>query len=557
MASSREPLNIEGETLWPVSALSVPPWMEDDSDLDFNEIAQLEAVQLFVERATLARPDFRLTPENAALVAKICWRLDGIPLAIELAAARIKVLPLPQILDRLDDRFRLLTGGSRTALPRQQTLGALIGWSYDLLSEPERVLLRRLAVFSAGRTLEMVEEVCSGDGIEKADVFDLLCSLTDKSLLMTEPGPHGENRYTMLESIWDYADEKLVQQDEKARYERKHLDFFVALAEKAELDLCGPGQKVWMEKLSAEHHNLNRAIRTSLENPATLELGLRLAGAISRYWEIRSYLSEGYEQTVDLLARGGEAIPAPVRAKAELGAATLSWCQDRNDDAVRHFQAALRLYQDLGRRDMIGMIEVYLASTERNEGNFLKAREHIKRARVIADELSSERLKALTIYGMAGLSDAELDLAKSRQFKEEAIHMYEALGDRWVACLLKAGLAKVCILQKDYPVARQLIVDVLAISREYGSKWSVPSAIEILAEICIAQGQETKAVRLFGAAASQREALALSFSATDRKTYQDAMDLLHQRVPDLLFQEEWEKGKALSFQAAVILAIEA
>ena len=557
MASSREPLNIEGETLWPVSALSVPPWMGDEADLDFNEIAQLEAVQLFVERATLARPDFRLTPENAALVAKICWRLDGIPLAIELAAARIKVLPLPQILDRLDDRFRLLTGGSRTALPRQQTLGALIGWSYDLLSEPERVLLRRLAVFSAGRTLEMVEEVCSGDGIERADVFDLLFSLTEKSLLMTEPGPNGENRYTMLESIWDYADEKLAQAGEKERYERKHLDFFVALGEKAELELYGPEQKVWMEKLSAEHYNLNRAVRTSLKNPTTIELGLRLAGAISRYWEIRSYLSEGYEQLVDLLTRGGDSIPAPIRAKAELGAGTLSWCQDRNVDAVRHYHEALRLYEGLGMGNHIGIIEVYLASTERNEGNYAKAREHLKRAQVLADELSSERLKALVLYGKAGFADAELDLAESRAFKEEAIRMYESLGDRWTACLLKAGLAKVCILQKDYPVARHLIVEVLAVSREFGSKWSVPSALEILADICIAQGQETKAVRLYGAAAAQREALALRFSATDRKSHQSAMELLHQRVPELLFQEEWETGKALSFQAAVILAIEA
>jgi predicted ATPase/class 3 adenylate cyclase len=556
MASSREPLNVQGETLWPVSALAVPNWSGSEPDLAFQEIAQLEAVHLFVERASLARPDFTLTKENANLVAKICWRLDGLPLALELAAARIKVLPLGQILERLDNRFRLLTGGSRTALPRQQTLGALIDWSYDLLAEPERILLRRLAVFVAGRTLEMVEKVCSGDGIEQAQVFDLLCSLTEKSLLMTEPGAVGENRYTMLESIWDYADDKLQQHGEKERYYQKHLDFFVSFAEKAEPKLFGADQKIWLEKLSVENHNLNRALQTSLVKPETVGLGLRLAGALSRYWEIRSYLTEGYDQFVELLRRVDDSIPAEVIAKVELGAATVSWCQDRNDDATLHFERASRLYESMGVLEQVGVIEGYLGSAQRNEGNYPRARAHFERTEALAKSLSSERLRALAIYGFSGLFDPKDNLSESRAMKEEAIRIYESFGDQWVAGLMKGGLAEICLLQGDYAEARRLIVDVLTISREFGSKWSVPYAIEWLANICAVEGQGPKAVRLYGAASTQREAMALRFSPAQRNFFQHSMEMLHERVPEPIFKEEWEKGKALSFQAAIILAVE-
>ena len=381
LASSREPLSIAGETIWAVPSLTVPESYRSVEEADFDTLAQLEAVQLFVERAAAVRPDFALTQDNARLIAKLCWRLDGIPLAIELAAARVKVLTLAQILTRLDDRFRLLSGGSRTALPRQQTLGALIDWSYDLLSEPERILLRRLAVFVAGRTLEMAEEVCSGDGLDRRDIFDLLCALVDKSLAMIEPGPDGEPRYTMLESVWDYADEKLIQHGETARYRSRHLDYFTRFAEEAEPGLAGPEQKTWLDRLSTEHYNFNFALRWSVENPEGVERGLRLAGALIRYWEVRSYLNEGREQFEELLARADASVPPAVRAKAELGAGRLSWCQDRDSDAMRHYLESKRLYEELGMAAEVGLLHAFLGFTERNEGNNADARAGPLRAR--------------------------------------------------------------------------------------------------------------------------------------------------------------------------------
>ena len=291
------------------------------------------------------------------------------------------MLSLEQILARLDDRFHLLSGGSRAALPRQQTLGALIDWSYDLLSEPERMLLRRLTVFVAGRTLDMAEEVCAGDGLEKNEVFDLLSALVEKSLLMVESGANGESRYTMLESVWDYGDEKLAQHHETARYRQKHLDFFVRLAEAAEPALFNAEQKVWLEKLSLEHYNLNMALRFSLESSETREPGLRLAGALTRYWEVRNYLAEGFEQFQTLLARADDAVAPAVRAKAALGAARLSWCQDRDADALRYYREAQSLYQNLGLEEQVGVIEAHIGFTERNEGNNPAARAHFERAK--------------------------------------------------------------------------------------------------------------------------------------------------------------------------------
>jgi predicted ATPase/class 3 adenylate cyclase len=555
ITSSREALNIEGETIWALSPLSMPDFRRDEPLLDADQIAQLEAVQLFVERAAAVKPDFKLTSENAALVARICWRLDGLPLAIELAAARAKLLPLAQILERLDDRFRLLTGGSRSALPRQQTLGALIDWSYDLLSEPERILLRRLSVFVAGRTLEMAEAVCAVDGLERRDVFDLLCSLADKSLLVVETQPNGETRYTMLESIWDYADDKLMQCDEGPRFYRRHLEFFVAFSEKAEPHLFGPDQKVWLDRLASEHLNFNRALHTSVQDSATIELGLRIAGALTRYWEVRSYLTEGYERFQELLARADESISPLVRAKAELGAARLSWAQDRDQEAMKHYRAAQTLYESLDMKADVALMEAYLGYTERNEGNNEGAKIHFEKARALGEKIDSERVLATTLNGMGSVLAAEGDFAQARILKERSIQAYQKLGDRWPLSFVTGSLGKTCFLAGDLKASRQYITEALAITRDLGNNWSVPYAIEAIADISAQENEAAKAVRLYGAASAHRESLALAFSPTEQVTYREAMDRLHQVIPVEQFQEEWEKGKALGFQAAVDLAL--
>ncbi len=554
IASSREPLSIEGEVIWSVSALAVPDFGRSGGTLELDRLGDFEAVQLFVERAAAIHPGFALTPENAALVARICWRLDGIPLALELAAARVKVLPLPQILTRLDDRFRLLTGGSRTALPRQQTLGALIDWSYDLLSEPERILLRRLAVFVVGRTLEMAEAVCAGDGIASAEVFDLLYSLVEKSLVMVETGPAGETRYTMLESIYDYAEEKLNQHGETAAYRRKHLEFFVRFAEEIEPHLFGPDQKVWLEKLSVEHPNLDLALRTSLGSQETIGLGLRLAGALTRYWEVRSYLTEGSGQFQALLARMDDSVELEVQAKAELGAGRMSWAQDRDIEALKHCRAAQRLYESVGKIDQAALIEAFIGFVEANEGNNSAARQHFERAQKMGEELNLERVKAMSLHGLGTLAARSGDFAAARAAKQKAIEAFQTIGDRWAISLITGSLGRVCFAAGDYASAQRYIWEALTITRDLGNNWSVPYALEGLADIYAVENQAARAVRLYGAASAQREALALAFSVTEKISYQRALDHLHQLVPEPAFREGWKEGRALGIQAAIQLA---
>lgn len=555
LASSREALNISGEALYAVPPLGTLEYSDLREGVNPSQLAELEAVQLFVERAAAVRPGFKITPENAALLGRICWRLDGIPLAIELAAARAKVLPLDQILTRLDDRFRLLSGGSRTALPRQQTLGALIDWSYDLLSEAERALLRRLSVFVAGRTLEMAEAVCSDALVPPEQVFDLISALVEKSLLTVEDGPNGESRYTMLESVWDYGESKLAQQGELLTFRRRHLEYFVAFAEQAEPALLGPEQKVWLERLSFENYNLNTAIRFSLEQAETIELGLRLAGALQRYWEVHNYLTEGHEQYHALLTKADGSVDAAVRAKAELGAGRLSWCQDRDADARRHYRTAQALYRELGQADAVGTIEALLGFTERNDGHAEAARAHFERAREIGEQLAEPRIIALAANGLGSLAADRGDTAFARTAKEGSLAPIRRLGDRWIIALIAGTLGRICLLEGDYPAARTYLLESLAAVRDLGNKWVIPYLFEPLADICAKNAALPKAVRLYGASAALREAHGLAFSILERGVYDRALEQLRAALPAEAFEREWQEGRALPLAAAIDLAM--
>ena len=299
LASSREALGVKGEVSYHVPSLSLP----DPKHLPaIEQLSQYEAVRLFIDRVLLVAPHFDVTKENAPAIAQICYRLDGIPLAIELAAARVKMMSVEQISKRLDDRFRLLTGGARTALPRQQTLRALIDWSYDLLSENERLLLRRLSVFAGGWTLEAAEEVCSGDGIEPDEVLDLLTQLVNKSLVVVmEPSPSGETRYRMLETIRQYAREKLLETGGGEVVRDRHLAYFVKLVEQAEPELYRSHQARWLNRLEDEIDNLRIALEWALATD--VESGLRIAAFPWRFWQARGYLREMGEWLAQLLER--------------------------------------------------------------------------------------------------------------------------------------------------------------------------------------------------------------------------------------------------------------
>ncbi len=289
LVTSRHVLGVPGELTWPVPALGVPDqWKGPLSGEEIvKQIDQYEGVQLFVERAKAVQPSFQLTADNAPLIAKICWNLDGIALAIELAAVRLKVLSLEQIDTHLNDRFHLLAARHPGVLPRQQTLQALIDWSYDLLSEKERILLRRLPVFSRGRTLDAVETVCAGDGLERPEILDLLSQLVDKSMLLIEHDADGMLRYTMSESIWDYSRVKLEEAEEFQTIRDRHMEYFAAFAQEALSKIDGPERLTWFHRIEAERGNLRRALQRSREVPGSVGKCARLGQVIRRGQEIR------------------------------------------------------------------------------------------------------------------------------------------------------------------------------------------------------------------------------------------------------------------------------
>jgi non-specific serine/threonine protein kinase len=326
LATSRHVLGVAGETAWRVPSLAVP---DLHSPPPLERLVHYEAVQLFIDRATAAQPGLQVTQQNAPAVARICHHLDGIPLAIELAAARARVFAVEQIAARLDDRFRLLTAGPRTALPRQQSLGATVDWSYALLSEPERALLRRLAVCAGGWTFEAAEVVAAGDGVQPYAVLDLLAQLVDKSLVIAEER-RGAVRYRLLETIREYACDRLQAAGEAAGTRDRHRAYFLALAEEAEPQLRGAESQRFLDRLEEEHANLRVALEWALASPDGGEAALRLSGALAWFWWLRSYHDEGWRWLERALAGAPEASAA--RMKALHGAGYLA--HHRRDSAL-------------------------------------------------------------------------------------------------------------------------------------------------------------------------------------------------------------------------------
>ncbi|MBI1743232.1 tetratricopeptide repeat protein [Candidatus Acetothermia bacterium] len=368
LATSREGLGIAGELIYAVPSLEVP----DPQRLPALKILQqCESVSLFLERALFIHPQFALTQENARAVAKVCHQLDGIPLAIELAAARVKVMTAEQIAARLDDRFRLLTGGSRTALPRQQTLLATMDWSFQLLSEVERVLFRRASVFVGGWTLEAAEGICAGEGVEPPQILDLLTQLVEKSLVMVEE-EGGEARYTLLQTIRQYSLGKLLEAGEADVLRNRHRDWFLSLAEKAEPQLRGTDQQRWLNLLEKEHENLRAALGWS-KSTESYDQGIKLAGALWFYWDIRGYFREGRSWLDEMLQRRSNA-SSSVLAKALYGAGVLAYRQGDYNQATVLLEQGLILFRELGDKKGIANSLNILGAIARSQRDDSKAR---------------------------------------------------------------------------------------------------------------------------------------------------------------------------------------
>jgi non-specific serine/threonine protein kinase len=442
LATSREALGIAGEVVFRVPSLSTPGPRQSPA---IEALLQYESALLFVDRAAAALPGFAVTRDNIAAIAQICQRLDGIPLAIEMAAARVPLLRVEQIAARLDDSFRLLVGGSRTALPRHRTLRATMDWSYSLLSEREQVLLRRLSGFAGGWTLEAAEAVCAGtgqDGIVADAVLDVLAQLSNKSLVIVTRELGEEARYRLLETIRQYAHEKLWEAGEWEKIRARHLDYFLRLAEQAEPELTGRNQGAWLNRLKEEMDNVRAALEWSVER--NVEGGLRLSSALWRFCDAHGYVSEVLERLTQLLVKPEALSRTLVRAKALVAGAILTMWQ----------------------------------------GDFARARSLAEESLATYRECGDKRGEAFSLYGLALVATDMDDFASARSYAGESLALYRSLGD-------KLGISEALFILgdlKNYPLRRAYLEEVLALCRERGDVFGIVSAVNSLGRAAIHAG---------------------------------------------------------------------
>ncbi|MGO9140133.1 MAG: LuxR C-terminal-related transcriptional regulator [Streptosporangiaceae bacterium] len=593
IATSREPLRVAAEAVCQVPPLALPPPGLPGS----AELADYDALRLFADRAAAAAPGFTLSPDNAATVAAVCRALDGLPLAIELAAAWVRVLSVEQISARLHDRFQLLSSGDRTAPERQRGLRATIDWSHDLLAPLEQVLLRRLSIF-AGWSLEMAEEVCSDDDLPRAQVLDLLTALADKSLIEVEPEVVGQARYRMLETIRDYAATRLAEAGETAVIERRMRDYTVREVERLLLVGMALTEAPWsarqdvFRRFDAESGNMRLVLSRCLAS-GDAETGLRICSAMRPVWIVRGYFAEGAEWFDGFLALGGSGFPASVRGPALAGRAQLALASDpaeaealakaglelcwaagaefwtatalnllteaalhagRADDAAANACEAVAIARNAGDRWNEGYALGTQAAVAARRGCLHEAQQLAEAALAIMRDIDQQWGVARTLLGLADLARLTGDLKAARDRYLEALGILRGLAARPEIARCLAGLGRIAMEQDDLAQARQRLTESIEVSASTGSRIGVIRALDAFTALAVREDRPERAVRLAAAAATCRELANLAPAAPART--QRVLDaaaaagLVEHDVRRL-----WTAGSRLTSAAAVALAL--
>jgi predicted ATPase/class 3 adenylate cyclase/Tfp pilus assembly protein PilF len=591
LVTSRTPLRLYGEKEYAVPPLSVP----DVKHLpDLKTLSQYEAVRLFIERAKSAKVDFEVTDESAPAVAEICVRLDGLPLAIELAAARIKMLPPRAMLHRLGSRLKLLTGGARDLPERQRTLRATIEWSHALLDEGEQLLFRKLGVFSGGRTLEAIEAICDAEGDLSVDTFEGVSSLVDKSLLRQEEGPGGEPRFVMLETVHEFAREKLGESAEAEEIKRVHAQYFLTLAEEAYTELKGPDQLEWLERLEAEHDNMRAALSWASERKEA-EVALRLGGALWRFWSVRGYYSEGRRWLQEALSMDGRGSPGS-RAMALAGAGSLASVQgdyDRAKEACEEglellaheeaSEAKLKLLETLGwvaseREDYRRAKELYeeslvlsrdmgdtwwiaesllgLAFVSHNRGDYERATELYEESMSLFRAQGDKEFLATCLGSLAMVVYSQGDLGRAAQLTEEAATLFKDLGDRGGVSIALYNLGWIALLQDDLGRAADLYRESLSLAWDTGMNQNIPHDFEGLACLAGGKGDAERAARLWGAAQILHETKGIPRDPDFLAEADVRISAVRLGMGEEVWEEAWRKGRAMTLEEAVSYALE-
>ena len=584
LVTSRVVLRLQGEHTYEVPPLTLPPaghWSSPEQ-LDWYE-----GIRLFLERARAARSEFRVTTENAVAIVELCRGLDGLPLAIELAAARLSLLSPEAVLERLGNRLALLTGGARDLPDRQRTLRATLEWSYGLLDASERSLFARLSVFVGGFTLEAAEAVVGG--ASEAEVLEYISALVDKSLVRQQETIQHEPRFTMLETVREYALERLEESGELERMRRGHANYYLELAEESERASQGSLQGVWLERLETEYDNLRAALGWSLSPQGDTEMGLQLTGALSHFWYVRGHHSESRMWLQSALERGSDATAG--RAKVLVGAGRLAWFQGELARSNTLLKESLTLYRNLG-DDVgaawallcLGRTEISRGKRERgeahaeeslvllreqgnlwaiaralmvlgagalSEGNVSEATAKFQESLAICQDLKNAEGVALSLLYLGRAAHLRGDQARSNTLLKESLALFKDLGDSRGVAEVLLELGRVAHAQGNEVRATELCQESLLLSRKLGDKSYIAFSLTALAGVSQTRGQAERAARLFGAAERLLESLEAVLDAGGRLAYEGDLAATRRQLGEAVFTKAWEEGSMMPIEKAV------
>jgi predicted ATPase/DNA-binding CsgD family transcriptional regulator/Tfp pilus assembly protein PilF len=550
LVTSREPLHISAEHRYPVPPLALP----DLTRLPPVEyLAHIEAVRLFVTRAQAVDPSFYLTAENAEAVAHICHRLDGLPLAIELAASRVGLLPPAEMLPRLEKKLPWLTGGPRDAPERHRTLRAAVAWSYGLLDPAEQTFFRRLAVFVGGCTPDAALQVCPAPSDESP--FDTLASLLSKSLLRQEPAHAGRSRVRMLETIREYAMEMLLASDETDEVREAHARHYLAVAEGAEPNLAGSEQPAYLALLEEEHDNLRAALSWAAGPWGEPEVGVRLAAALWRFWLLHGHLSEGQHWLSLTLEKGKSAAPTH-RARALNGAGRLAVRQGDHAAAQRMLEESLLLWGPL--EDKLGEMQTLhsLGLVAIYQGNFPRAQMLFEQLHANWLELGDKQGIARTLNNLGLAMRYQGDFKRAAEIFEECLERCRDLEDKYGIAAAVHNLGNIARHMGDMARAHELLSESILIARQLGDRPNLSTRLADLAGLWLAQGQPERAARVFGAAQALGARVGATMYEGQRLIYEHEVSQGLAQMGEEAWRAAWEEGRAMHLDDACALALE-
>ena len=588
LVTSRVVLHLQAEHNYEVPPLRLPPAGNRQAP---EELGRYEGIRLFMQRAQAANSQFTITTESVPAVIELCRQLDGLPLAIELAAARANVLPAEAMVARLGNRFGLLTGGARDLPDRQRTLRATLDWSYDLLSDPERLLFARLAVFAGGWTLEAAGAVC--DIGNEVEALEHMSALVDKSLVQQRAIDGHEPRFAMLETVREYALERLEQSGELGRLRRRHAAYFLQLAEEEERASQGPLQRAWLDRLETEHDNLRAALSWSLTSQGDTDMGLQLAGALSHFWYVREHHSEARMWLQRALEQPSEATAA--RAKVLVGAGRLAWFQGELRRGNLLLEESLALYKDLGDDAgaaftllVLGRIAVSQGNRKRGatlveeglalfrqqgnewgiaralivlgdvalfEDEVARATANFQRSLDISRDLEDAEGIALSLLYLGRAAHMKGDAARSETLLKESIEVFRESGDSRGIAEVFLELGRVARLQGDSARALAMCRESLVLSQKLDNKAYVAFCLTALAGIFQATGDPARATRLFGVADVLLESSNAVLDPRGRLEYENDLDAARLQLDKEAFATAWQEGRMLKLDQAVIEAM--